>query len=125
MTPKSTETFQGSNGSGRANRENGNGERRRAELADFLRRRRASIQPDDVGLPSGGRRRTPGLRREEVASLAGVGTTWYTWLEQGRDVRASKDGFEAIAKAVPLTPAERTDLNLLGRGEEAPAWKAP
>ena len=125
MTPKSTETFQASNGSGRPNRENGNGERRRAELADFLRRRRASIQPEDVGLPSGGRRRTPGLRREEVASLAGVGTTWYTWLEQGRDVRASMDVFEAIAKALRLTPAERTHLILLGRGEEAPDCKPP
>jgi hypothetical protein len=66
----------------------GNGHLRRAELADFLRKRRAGIQPEDVGLPSGGRRRTPGLRREEVAQLAGVGATWYTWIEQGRDVRA-------------------------------------
>src|SRR5690348_8889351 len=125
MTPQSTETFQDSNRSSRSNRENGNGERRRAELADFLRRRRASIQPEDVGLPSGGRRRTPGLRREEVAQLAGVGATWYTWLEQGRDVRASLDVFEAIAKALRLTPAERTHLILLGRGEEAPACKPP
>ena len=105
--------------------ENGNGTRRREELADFLRRRRASIQPEDVGLPSGGRRRTPGLRREEVAQLAGVGTTWYTWLEQGRDVRASMDVFEAIARALRLTPAERAHLILLGRGEEAPACKPP
>ena len=125
MTPTNTETFQESNGSNRANRENGNGERRRAELADFLRRRRAGIKPEDVGLPSGGRRRTPGLRREEVAQLAGVGATWYTWLEQGRDVRASLDVFEAIAKALRLTPAERTHLILLGRGEEAPACKPP
>ncbi len=105
--------------------ENGNGTRRREELADFLRRRRASIRPEDVGLPSGGRRRTPGLRREEVAQLAGVGTTWYTWLEQGRDVRASIEVFEAIARALRLTPAERTHLILLGRGEEAPACKPP
>jgi len=125
MTPKSRRTFQESNGSSRGIRENGNGERRRAELADFLRKRRASIQPEDVGLPGGGRRRTPGLRREEVASLAGVGTTWYTWLEQGRDVRASMEVFEAIAKALRLTPAERTHLILLGRGEEAPACKPP
>jgi len=125
MTPKSTETFQNSNGSSEAIRENGNGERRRAELADFLRRRRESIRPEDVGLPSGGRRRTPGLRREEVAQLAGVGTTWYTWLEQGRDVRASFDVLEAIAKALRLTGAERNHLILLGRGEEAPACKPP
>ncbi len=97
-----------------------NGEQRRAELADFLRRRRESLRPDDVGLPDGGRRRTPGLRREEVALLAGVGTTWYTWLEQGRDVRASLDVLEALARALRLTPAERTHLVLLGRGEEPP-----
>jgi transcriptional regulator with XRE-family HTH domain len=65
------------------------------------------------------------LRREEVALLAGVGSTWYTWLEQGRDVRASFDVLEAIAKALRLTPAERTHLILLGRGEEAPPCKTP
>jgi transcriptional regulator with XRE-family HTH domain len=103
----------------------GNGERRRAELADFLRRRRAGITPEQVGLPGGGRRRTPGLRREEVAQLAGVGATWYTWLEQGRDVRASLDVFEAISRALRLTPAERIHLILLGRGEEAPPCPGP
>jgi transcriptional regulator with XRE-family HTH domain len=102
-----------------------NGDRRRAELADFLRTRRSSIQPDDVGLPDGGRRRTPGLRREEVALLAGVGTTWYTWLEQGRDVRASLDVLEALSRALRLTPAERAHLILLGRGEQASPCKAP
>jgi transcriptional regulator with XRE-family HTH domain len=73
-----------------------------------------------VGLPGGGRRRTPGLRREEVATLAGVGTTWYTWLEQGRDVRASLDVLEALARALRLNPAERAHLVTLGRGEQAP-----
>jgi len=102
-----------------------NGARRREELADFLRMRRAALTPEDVGLPLGGRRRTPGLRREEVAQLAGVGATWYTWLEQGRDVRASLDVLEAIARALRLTPAERTHLILLGRGEEAPPCKPP
>jgi transcriptional regulator with XRE-family HTH domain len=102
-----------------------NGERRRAELADFLRRKRESIKPEDVGLKGGGRRRTPGLRREEVAQLAGVGSTWYTWLEQGRDVRASLEVFEALSSALRLTPAERTHLVLLGRGEEAPQCKPP
>ena len=125
MTPKSTETFQGSNGSTVGNRENGNGERRRAELADFLRRRRASIQPEDVGLHSGGRRRTPGLRREEVAQLAGVGTTWYTWLEQGRQVRPSLSVLEALADALALTLAERAHLIMLGRGEEMPLPEPP
>lgn len=60
-----------------------------------------------------------------MAQLAGVGTTWYTWLEQGRDVRASLEVLEAIARALRLTPAERTHLILLGRGEPAPAGKAP
>jgi len=101
------------------------GARRRAELADFLRMRRAALKPADVGLPAVGRRRTPGLRREEVAQLAGVGTTWYTWLEQGRDVRASLDVLEAIARALQLTQAERTHLILLGRGEQPPPCKSP
>jgi transcriptional regulator with XRE-family HTH domain len=103
----------------------GSGERRRAELADFLRNRRASLQPEEVGLAGGGRRRTPGLRREEVAQLAGVGATWYTWLEQGRDVRASLDVLEALARALRLNTAERTHLVLLGRGEEPPPCKSP
>jgi transcriptional regulator with XRE-family HTH domain len=106
-------------------RSQANGVRRRAELADFLRMRRASLQPEDVGLPNGGRRRTPGLRREEVAQLAGVGTTWYTWLEQGRDVRASLEVLEALARALRLTPAERGHLVLLGRGEQGPACPPP
>jgi hypothetical protein len=102
-----------------------NEEHRRAELADFLRSRRAVLRPEDVGLPAGGRRRTPGLRREEVAALAGVGTTWYTWLEQGRDVRASLDVLEAISRALRLTNAEQSHLVLLGRGDPAPACKPP
>ncbi len=102
----------------------GNGGQRRAELADFLRQRRTHIKPEEVGLPGGGRRRTPGLRREEVAHLAGVGATWYTWLEQGRDVRASLDVLEALSRALRLTPAERTHLLLLGRGEEPPPCKS-
>ena len=103
----------------------GSGERRREELADFLRGRRSNLKPADVGLPNGGRRRTPGLRREEVAQLAGMGATWYTWLEQGRDVRASLDVLEALARALRLSPAERTHLILLGRGEDPPPCKSP
>jgi len=102
-----------------------NGERRREELADFLRTKRASLQPEDVGLPDGGRRRTPGLRREEVAMLAGVGATWYTWLEQGRDVRASLEVLEALSRALRLSAAERSHVILLGRGEQAGPCKAP
>jgi transcriptional regulator with XRE-family HTH domain len=97
---------------------NGDGAPRRAELADFLRTRREALRPADVGLPAGGRRRTPGLRREEVAQLAGVGTTWYTWLEQGRDVRASVSVLDALATALDLTPVEHAHLIELGRGEE-------
>ena len=65
---------------------------RRAELAAFLRLHRTRLTPADAGLITGsatGRRRTPGLRREELAQLSGVGVTWYTWLEQGRDITAS------------------------------------
>jgi transcriptional regulator with XRE-family HTH domain len=93
---------------------------RRTELADFLRSRREGLRPEEVGLPGGGRRRTPGLRREELATLAGVGTTWYTWLEQGRDVQASLGVLEALAQALRLSPAERGHLIRLGRGEPAP-----
>jgi len=110
---------------GRGDRGHAGAGKRRAELADFLRKRRAGLQPGDVGLPNGGRRRTPGLRREEVAQLAGVGSTWYTWLEQGRDVKASIEVLEAISRALRLSPAERVHLILLGRGEEAPACAAP
>ncbi|MCL2900327.1 helix-turn-helix transcriptional regulator [Brenneria tiliae] len=83
---------------------------RRRELANFLRSRRERLTPDDVGLPQGMRRRTPGLRREEVALLAGVGSTWYTWLEQGRDVRPSAEVLSAIARALLLDPDEQQHL---------------
>jgi len=77
----------------------------RAELGEFLRARRASIQPEQVGLPAGRGRRTPGLRREEVALLAGVSVTWYTWLEQGRRINASDDVLLAIGRALRLDEA--------------------
>jgi len=83
---------------------------RRSELAAFLRSRRERITPEDVGLPSGHRRRTAGLRREEVAQLAGVGVTWYTWLEQGRPIRASLQVLEAVARTLQLDPIERRHL---------------
>jgi hypothetical protein len=76
---------------------------RRTELAAFLRTCRARLTPADVGLPEGsasGLRRTPGLRREEVAQLSGVGVTWYTWLEQGRDISASVQVIDALAQAL-------------------------
>ena len=67
----------------------------RRDLAAFLRARRAAVAPRDVGLAPGLRRRTPGLRREEVAMLAGVSVSWYTWLEQGRPINASIDVLDA------------------------------
>src|SRR4051794_32790089 len=82
----------------------------RAELGEFLKSRRARISPATVGLPSRSRRRTPGLRREEVADLAGVGLTWYTWLEQGREIRVSPEVLTGIARALQLEPAERAHL---------------
>src|SRR5262245_24667076 len=85
-------------------------ERRRARLRDFLRARRARLSPADVGMPDAGRRRTPGLRREEVAVLAGVGASWYTWLEQGRDINVSDSVVDAISRALRLSQAERAYL---------------
>ncbi|MEZ5242740.1 MAG: helix-turn-helix domain-containing protein [Microthrixaceae bacterium] len=90
------------------------GERER-ELGDFLRSRRAAIDPADVGLPSGPRRRAPGLRREEVALLAGVSVTWYTWLEQGRAERPSRAVLDAVARALRLDDAEHSHLLTLAR----------
>jgi transcriptional regulator with XRE-family HTH domain len=83
---------------------------RRRELGLFLRTRRERTLPADVGLPSSSRRRTPGLRREEVASLAGISPTWYTFLEQGRDVRASHQVLTALANALRLSGPERAHL---------------
>jgi hypothetical protein len=83
---------------------------RRTELAAFLRSRRERIRPEDVGLPPGTRRRTSGLRREELAQLAGVGVTWYTWLEQGRPINASVQVLDAVARTLKLDSVERTHL---------------
>jgi transcriptional regulator with XRE-family HTH domain len=88
---------------------------RRNELAAFLRNRRERIAPEQVGVAPIGRRRTPGLRREEVAQLAGVGVTWYTWLEQGRDIKVSDQVLEAIARTLMLDRDEHAHLfNLAG-----------
>lgn len=88
----------------------------RRELADLLRSRRARLKPGDVGLPAGTRRRTPGLRREEVALLANVSSTYYTFLEQGRDVRPSRQVLDALAGALRLEPAERNHIHRLAHG---------
>jgi transcriptional regulator with XRE-family HTH domain len=90
---------------------------RRAELADFLRQRRAQVAPERAGIEPNGRRRTPGLRREEVAQLAGVGLSWYTWLEQGRDIKPSAQVLDALARVLELDSGERAHLFHLARVE--------
>lgn len=94
---------------------------RRAELATFLRSRRERLTPEELGLPPGTRRRTPGLRREEVAQLAGVGVTWYTWLEQGRQINASTQVLDAIARTLRL---DRDEHDHLYRLADVPALSA-
>ena len=89
---------------------------RRTELGEFLKAQRARLQPADVGLPPGQRRRTPGLRREEVAQLCGLSTTWYSWLEQGRDISLSAAALSRIAAVLRYSAAERAYLfDLAGR----------
>ncbi|TIT03878.1 helix-turn-helix transcriptional regulator [Mesorhizobium sp.] len=92
---------------------------RRRELGAFLRSRRERLTPSDTGIPTGRRRRTPGLRREEVAMIAGVGTTWYTWLEQGREVRPSVEVLTALCEALRLDTAEKRHLFILA-GRQQP-----
>ncbi|MEU9865811.1 helix-turn-helix transcriptional regulator [Streptomyces sp. NPDC047971] len=94
--------------------------RRRPELAAFLRSRRARVTPEDVGMAPGLRRRTPGLRREEVAQLSGVGVTWYTWLEQGRPINASAQVLDAVARTLRLDRPEREHLYHLAEVPFAP-----
>lgn len=93
-----------------------NRETRLQALSSFLKSRRAKIMPEDVGFPIGTRRRTPGLRREEVAQLAGVSTTWYTWLEQGRDIQVSASVLDCVAAALQLNDDEREYLYALALG---------
>lgn len=93
-----------------------NDKKRREELADFIRIRRERLSPVQVGLPHGSRhRRTPGLKREEVAELANVSITWYTWLEQARTIRVSAQILESISSALQLAPDERAHLFLLAQ----------
>ncbi|TKR57155.1 helix-turn-helix domain-containing protein [Allopusillimonas ginsengisoli] len=83
------------------------GSLRRKALGDFLRRVRGRVQPEDVGLPAGARRRTPGLRREELAQLCDISVTWLTWIEQGRDVSVSAGVWARLAATLALSRAER------------------
>ncbi len=96
---------------------------RRDALADFLRTRRARLSPEELGLPLWGRRRTPGLRREEVAALAGIGITWYTWLEQGRPITVSVELLERLSQILRLNADERLHLFTLA-GQSLPAQVA-
>lgn len=94
--------------------------RNRPDLSDFVTRHRKKLTPADVGLPTTGGRRTPGLRREEVAALAGVGLTWYTWFEQGRDIQVSESFLLKTAKALKLDDAECNHLFLLAHRRPPP-----
>jgi transcriptional regulator with XRE-family HTH domain len=94
----------------------------RSEFGDFLRSRRARLTPKAVGLPSGRRRRTPGLRREEVAELAGIGVDWYIRLEQGRTVSPSVTTIDALARALRLGKVEHAHLRALARNGDPRAF---
>ncbi len=92
----------------------------RRQLIDFLKSCRARLSPSEVGLPDTSRRRTPGLRREDVAAVAGVSVTWYTWLEQGRDIHVSADVLERICATLRMSPDERQYLFALVHHRPAP-----
>jgi transcriptional regulator with XRE-family HTH domain len=95
-------------------------ETQRRQLIDFLKGCRARLSPAQVGLPDTNRRRTPGLRREDVAALAGVSVTWYTWLEQGRKIQVSADVLERVCTTLRMTPDEREYLFALVQHRPAP-----
>lgn len=95
---------------------------RRRELKAFLRARRSLVRPEDVGIATGSRRLVPGLRREEVAQIAGVGLTWYTWLEQGRDIHVSVTALRQIARALRLSETDEAYLlQLAGHAAASPS----
>ena len=98
-------------------------EKSRSELGDFLRSRREKLRPRDVGLSDGRRRRTVGLRREEVAELAGIGVDWYVRLEQGRSVNPSVSTIDALARALKLSKVEHLHLKALTRSGERRAFQ--
>lgn len=95
----------------------------REELSRFLKAARAKLAPSEVGLPPGERRRTRGLRREEVATLAGMSVTWYTWFEQGREVQLSAPMLERLSRTLRLNPNEREFLFALAQ-HRPPRWRA-
>jgi transcriptional regulator with XRE-family HTH domain len=95
-------------------------EARKTQLSEFLRGCRERLSPTDIGLPERSRRRTPGLRREDVAALAGVSVTWYTWLEQGRDIQVSAEVLESISRTLRLSATEREYLFALVQNRPPP-----
>jgi transcriptional regulator with XRE-family HTH domain len=97
----------------------------RRQLIDFLKGCRARLSPTQVGLPDTHRRRTPGLRREDVAALAGVSVTWYTWLEQGRKIQVSADVLERVCSTLRMTADEREYLFALVQHRPAPPTSTP
>ncbi|MFE5324697.1 helix-turn-helix transcriptional regulator [Paenibacillus sp. NPDC056579] len=102
-----------------------NDERRRKQLADFLRSRRSRLSPGEMGLQvETSRRRTKGLRREEVSSLSGISLPWYTALEQGRDIHVSKQVLESLVRTLRLNSDERNHLLVLANHSPLPQSKA-
>ncbi|MEV5747291.1 helix-turn-helix transcriptional regulator [Actinoallomurus sp. NPDC052308] len=99
--------------------------RHNAELAEFLRVMRARVRPEDVGLPAAGHRRTPGLRRQEVAQSAAISVEWYTRLEQGRVGSPGTAVLDALARALRMSESERHHLHLIARGEAPPSRHRP
>ena len=101
-----------------------NDRERYRELADFLKTRRKRLSPEQVGLPGGQRRRTSGLRREELAQLAGIGVTWYTYLEQGRPIRVSAHVLESLTRTLQLDAGEREYLFNLAHQQPPPVFNS-
>ncbi|GAB6495007.1 transcriptional regulator [Bacillus cereus] len=93
---------------------------RKKELGNFLKSRRNRLSPQDFGLPISSRRKAKGLRREEVAQLANIGVTWYTWIEQGRDIQVSIQALESLADALRLDKEEREHMFLLAHQQLPP-----
>ncbi|MEU0370843.1 helix-turn-helix transcriptional regulator [Streptomyces sp. NPDC006283] len=102
-----------------------NYDQRRAELADFLKTRRLALQPEEVGLPPRTSRRTPGLRREDVADLAGISSSWYSWLEQARNIRVSDHVLNSLAVALRLNAEERDYLLALANEDARSSANIP
>ena len=92
------------------------------QLGEFLRSRRERLRPEHLGLSDPRRRRTPGLRREEVASLAGISPEWYVKLEQGRPVTPSSATIDALSRALRLNEFEHAHLSMLAQGNRRPAY---